>query len=87
MGKITLVMFDKKAKFKEIKDFHFEHGAAYDGWKKAEIYGKEKGLYGHCITSFNGMNFTEFENHEAFKQQLKYLGWKFNGDVLSKLSY
>ena len=82
MGKETLVMFNKQAEFKEIKEFHYEGGAAYNAWNEAETYGKANQLYGHSLSSFEGVNFSDFENHEAFKQQLKYLGWKFSGKNL-----
>ena len=87
MRKITLVMFNKKAEFEEIKDFYFEGGKAYEAWEQAEEYGKKYGLYGHDISSFNSYDFTEYEDHEAFKRQLKRLGWSFNGEYLRNLSY
>lgn len=77
MNKITLVLFNKKAEFKEIKHFYFEGGKAYEAWKDAESFCKENKLYAHLLYSFEGRKFKKFRNHEAFKKILENLGWEF----------
>jgi len=70
------VVFDNRGNKLKTVTLKHKDGAVYKEIDSFEAKLKEQGLYAHRAESFEWFKSTRI----PFIQQLKYLGWEFNGD-------